>query len=71
MEGYTASYSDNNEAGTRDDTIVITNKERTYGYELPETGGIGTGHFTGWGMILLFAFGCAMAVKRRKREADK
>lgn len=70
---YTASYSDNNEAGISSGTITITNTRNDVdAYSLPQTGGVGEKPFkaAGIGFITLAVFGGAvtLGVGRRKKK---
>ena len=82
VDGYTASYTLNNEALDADapfelgqksgsgDTIVITNTaEKSDEYELPSTGGAGTTPYTAvGGAIALAALVCGFCKKRRRER---
>ena len=82
VDGYTASYTLNNEALDADapfelgqksgsgDTIVITNTaEKSDEYELPSTGGAGTTPYTAvGGAIALAALVCGLCKKRRRER---
>ena len=82
VDGYTASYTLNNEALEADasfelgqnsgsgDTIVITNTaEKSDEYELPSTGGAGTTPYTAvGGAIALAALVCGLCKKRRRER---
>lgn len=84
VEGYTVSYTLNNEAleagasfalgkntgsNGNGDTIVITNTaEESGGYELPSTGGAGTKLYTAGGGALMLAALVCGVCRKRRRE---
>jgi LPXTG-motif cell wall-anchored protein len=68
--GFNLESSTNNE-GINSGTIKLFNRE-VEGYELPETGGIGTQVYTASGLVMMVAGAIAMvytAIKRRKNNS--
>ena len=64
VPGYTPSYINN---GITGGTIVIQNDCEPY--VLPSTGGIGTGRFVGFGVVIMAAVTCVyIIIKKRKME---
>lgn len=66
VNGYTVSYSNN--TGIQNGEIVVTNKKQPPKYELPETGGSGTGGIRLGGLLLMAGALVGGCMLRRKRE---
>ena len=70
VSGFTTSYSENNTTGIQTGVITVTNKkDKTSGYVLPSTGGIGTVPFYVIGGIL--AIGAVIALVVRAKMKDR
>ena len=69
VSGFTTSYSENNTTGIQTGVITVTNKkDKTSGYVLPSTGGIGTVPFYVIGAILAIFAIVALVVRAKMKD---
>ncbi|MGN1381226.1 MAG: Cna B-type domain-containing protein, partial [Eubacterium sp.] len=69
VSGFTTTYSENNTAGIQTGVITVTNKkDKTSGYVLPSTGGIGTVPFYVIGAVLAIFAIVALVVRAKMKD---
>lgn len=69
VSGFTTTYSENNTTGIQTGVITVTNKkDKTNGYVLPSTGGVGTVPFYVIGAILAIFAIVALVVRAKMKD---